>query len=508
MSDSCNESDLVDADRIVIGAESLQALSLNRAKVNNTAAVQSAFPVANIYTNIPETLQPQHEIVTMRADSKFAKPKPVFDEEDEVSIDDKTSLLADEDTVSDSLLGRADDLNGTNVDTTSIEEDHSSQTCVDTVPNSPIKAMNTIGLPTCSTSKLNDSLPNADSSIFDESDLLLQLDRNEAYISTPMEIESSRAIYSTDMFGMPVRKIKSVSSLRIPKEECPIKDIDSQTRSISCTNLCFASDAIALSSVTTFGMKPGSRSPIIFTPSLCKMNDIAPSPIASAHSHSEEPIVAIPTNGHSFQNRRIHHESTPQGSENSLFFNSEKLFNRSGLRNFTSSPTNESDINYQNSELSIRSHDLYAPQPDGELNLNLTLTNECSRLYTPYQLSDLEDDPIDDIIDDMRNHSHERLLGSGGNTAGRRTAIAPTESDLENAEDEDDDILNDSQSSIDELYQRITRRSTVSDAAARPLSQTQTSTSQSSPTKTDHEEDDSSQCSVISFVEPASNENR
>lgn len=452
-------------------------------------------------------MQPQHEIVTMCADDKFAKPKPIFDEEDEVSMDDKTSLLADDGTASDSLLGRADDFNGTNVDTTSIEEDQSSLTCVESVPNSPMKAMNTIGLPICSTSDLNESLAKSESSVFEESDLLLQLDRNEAYISTPLEIEPSRTRCVTDMFGMPVRKIKSVSSLPIAGDEYPIKTIDSQTRSISCTNMCFPANASAQTSANAFGLKPGSRSPILFSPSLCDMNDIQQSPIMSTHSHSDTPMTAIASNEASFQNRRIHNASTPQGSENNLFFNAGKLFNRSGLRNFTSSPTNESDLNYQNSELSIRSHELYAPQPDNELNLTLT-NDSCSQLYAQYQsceLSDLDDDLDDGIMDDMRNHSHERLLGSGGNTAGRRTAIAPTESDLEN-EDDDDDILNDSQSSIDELYQQITRRSIV-DPTTRSNVPAQVSTTQPSPTKTDIEEDDSSQCSVISFVEPA-NENR
>lgn len=476
LSDSCNESDLVDTDRIIIGAENLRAITHNRTKINNTA-VQSTSQsmVANIYTNIPETMQPQHEIVTMRADDKFGKQKPIFDEEDE-NIDDKTSLIAAneiQESLETELLCNESNPTDTSIDDQSVKT-MPMNVSAERPASSPIKAMNTIGLPTISVTELNDSCDLNSSGCCDESDLLL-LDPNEEYISTPLEISSQ-----PQDFVIPIRKTKSLNNIA-PNDDFPVSSIESQTRSISCTNMCLVGAAAAAAATvqglpaTIHDSYPASSSPVLISPSLCDINEMV-QPILSPQ------VKPSTSNGivHSFQNRRIHLESTPAGSENSLYFD------RNGLRNFTSSPTNESDINYQNSELSIRSHELYAPQPDNDLNLTLTGDSSQFFAYQPSEISDFDMD--DDYNGHLRSRAEERLLGSGGNKVGRRTAIAPTESDIEN--DETEDILNDSQSSIDELYQQITRGS-VRKAPAHIR-----------PTKLDVEEEESSQSSVISFVEP------
>lgn len=473
LSDSCNESDLVDTDRIIIGAESLRVMTQNRPKINNTAVQSTSQMVANIYTNIPETIQPQHEIVTMRADDKYGRQMPIFDEEDE-DIDDKTSLIEaidSQDNLETEPLCNESNPTDTSVDEQSVK---TLPTCInmsaEQTASSPIKAMNTIGLPTISVSELNDSSDQSQSSRGDESDLLL-LDPNEEYISAPLEISS----HPND-FMYPLRKIKSLNNIA-PNDDFPVSSLESQARSISCTNMCQFGDAVAAQGLSAAINEsyPASSSPVLIAPSLCDINEMV-QPILSP------PVKPSTSNGivNRFQNRRIHLESTPVGSENSLYFD------QNGMRNFTSSPTNESDINYQNSELSIRSHELYAPQPDNDLNL--TLTGDSSQFFT-YQASEISDfDLDDDFSGHLRSRAEERLLGSGGNTAGRRTAIAPTESDIEN--DETEDILNDSQSSIDELYQQITRGSVrKAPAHLRP--------------KVDAEEEESSQSSVISFVEPS-----
>lgn len=475
LSDSCNESDLIDTDRLIIGAENLRVLTQNRTKINNTVAQSPSQMIANIYTNIPETVQPQHEIVTMRADDKYGKQKPIFDEEDE-NIDDKTSLIAPNETQENELLYNESTPTDTSIDDQSVKM---LPTSVDLVAirqsNSPIKAMNTIGLPTLSSNELNDSNEHNSSSRCDENDPLL-LDRRDEYISTPLEISIIPNI-DQELLNS-VRKTKSLNNVA-PSDDFHVNTIENQTRSISCTNMCLigignvvvnGSTANANESYTT------SSSPVLFSPSLCDINEMV-QPISSPQV---KPSIS---NGmaQSFQNRRIHLESTPVGSENSLYFGT-------NMRNFTSSPTNESDINYQNSELSIRSHELYAPQPD---DLNLTLTGENSQFfYQPSEISDFDLD--DDFNGHLKSRAEERLLGLGGNTAGTRKAIAPTDSDIEN--DDNEDILNDSQSSIDELYQQITRRSTIRKAP--------------NPPKIDLTEEESSQSSVISFVEPSHENNR
>lgn len=477
LSDSCNESDMVDADRIIVGVENLRQITQNRIKLNNTSPTPQM--VANIYTNIPETVQPQHEVVTMRSDdAKYVRPKPIFDEEDE-DADDRTSLIGANEIQENIALESEALCSESNPTDTSMDESIKTQQCIEIRPTSPIKAMNTVGLPTMSNCNLNDSADTNESNHCNESDPLLA-DDGEAYISTPLELSTHPANVMETLYD--IRRTKSLNNVK-PDDDFRENFLESQTRSISCTNVCLFgafSNSVTVASIV-HEQYPASSSPVLFSPSLCDINEMV------------QPIMSPPENQstsngvvHSFQNRRIHMESTPMGSENSLYFS------RNGFRNFTSSPTNESDINYQNSELSIRSHELYAPQPDNELNL--TLTGECSN-YFGYQPSELSDFDFDeDFSGHLRSRAEERLLGSDGNTPGRRTAIAPTESDIEN--DEAEDILNDSQSSIDELYQQITRRSIKKS----PLIN-------NSPPKINAEEEESSQSSVISFVEPAT-ENR
>ncbi|KAG4067101.1 hypothetical protein HA402_000092 [Bradysia odoriphaga] len=473
LSDSCNESDLiVDAERFVLGAEGLRALTANRTKVNNTPMV------ANIYTNVPETLQPQHEIVTMRADDKYKK---FINEEDERSInEDGVSVSNDRDSVSSQEKPEAPHyVNEEFQKFNQSEQSSPVKSCLEFDSkamvlslNSPIQAMNTIGLPTvASTERL--SLEHDNDKNSDEDDL--HLNKNEEYISPPLEITCIVPPKSHI-------KSKSLSDLSRPVEStCPL--YEQQARSISCTQLTrtpLYADDFSSSDNLTRHQDASTRilsSPILFSPSLCDINDI-PSP----SSHHQK----------TFQQRKIQLESTPVGSESNLF-SPDKIFNPI-RRNFASSPTSESDINYQNSEISIRSHELYAPQHDDVLNITL-IGEETHFPYESSEVSDMDDqDDIDDDDDDYNNCSNDCLLSPRDRCHGNNH---------DENDDMEDDALNESHSSIsiDELYQQITRR---------PINEVRVNEASSGPLLVQSDDGDhdfvadngNSQCDVVSFVGP------
>lgn len=585
LSDSCNESDLIgEAERFVLGAENLRALTAKRMKINNTPPI-----VANIYTNVPETAQPQHEIVTMRADDKYA---PLNDGNDGSTLlvagALRKVLIQDEKCIdatgcsgsggserSQFLIG-AEKCNATPTKThikpINIEPPHyvneefqqkfglpiksdittspqsPTETCLKFDSgamvlslNSPILAMNTIGLP-CSPpvtlhNDINDStttpvnnLP-ADIAINSDTDSL-KLDKNIEYISSALEIpnivpNSQSNIMIIDYCDTAVIKSKSLNDLLTIKQQQQqqqnLCNFDCPTQAASCTNLIYnkhlydrtipmelsattaSTDGATDTTQATNFLQPGSSSPILFSPSLCDISDL-PSPAALSnqsflrHHHQQQQKVATTI-----------FESTPVDSETNLFFSPEKIFQTPGIgRNFiSSSPTSESDINYQNSELSIRSHELYAPQQDNDLNLTLTGDDTLFQ-YQPSELSDFDDDDDgnddddnelmdedDDVVDDENgypNCSNDCLLGT------RHDDTTPP------------DILNESQSSIDELYQQITRRS-ISDGVTMPMLKQQLNvricnemTVSTGAVVGGDCEDDSSQCSIISYVEPTTNE--
>lgn len=275
---------------------------------------------------------------------------------------------------------------------------------------------------------------------------------------------------------------------------------DSQVRSISCNNLhdtlcdnTLGAIANPLPAKISQDKQRLLSSPILFSPSLCEINDI-PSPSMDHRRinrivNDDDDADLLPNAAGSSETNLFLDQST--GAIN--------LYKQGIGRDFSSSPTNESDLNYQNSELSIRSHGLYAPQPDNDLNI--TLTGD-EHLYYPYQSSEISDMDDEHEFDDYNTCSNDFLL----------------------PQDEKDQ--NGSHTSLDELYQQITRRGAV--GSSRNELSVQVPCSNSSATAaimSDSDEieggksvptvgvddaidfvtendDDSSQCSIISFIDP------
>ncbi|XP_055371243.1 adhesion G protein-coupled receptor A3 [Condylostylus longicornis] len=559
LSDSCNESDMIcEAERLVLGAEGLRVLAATRNKVNNTEMV------ANIYTNVPETLQPQHEIVTMKSDEKFKRRSHNIDclmEEDEsvqenlevqihndlntqgnnnserigvplyvngnirnivensqVDIPTESSMLPEnKKEISNTLKKNSDILispkdkvqpaflelqtsinnsisNGSDSNNSNVNE-HLILSL-----NSPILAMNTLGLPSIKTdanssictiksNNLCDQLASScgSSNALNASieDNKLDLSKNDAYISPALEIRDKVAIYHPDSEEIYIsncqqsKKSKSMleldlnndnydNSLTCSGSSNKFKKYDNfhetQIRSISCTNLSQLGADEILCAITQPHLPPKKLnnsnesptinrreqsfnklhqkqkidqqldrgSPILFSPSLCDIDDL-PSPADRRKPIvlAEDSIIPVPDDDISTSSLNNSQSATSTGNTNNNS-DSLNLFSQSLRRNFTSSPTCESDLNYQNSELSIRSHGLYAPQADNDLNLTLTGDEHCFYPYQSSEISDVEDDPD---FDDFNNCSNDCLLPQ-----------------------DHEEIIDGSQTSLDELYQRITRR--------------------------------------------------
>lgn len=525
LSDSCNESDmLIDADRFAMGAEHLRhQLNTKRAKVNNTlpASSSSNQGVVNIYTNVPETHVPRHEIVNKKTDEHYQKRSPSYEPNEQsigtLRVEDKFRTV----TTDTEFYELSEDPNSTAEQSVInpqpiFESPHyvngSFRIAAPASPptllefntesltlslNSPILAMNTIGLPLMPSasdeeqlnSTANKSSPD-DNSI--ETQILVHLHKDEEYMSSELEIPSG-------YFGGPdcpsenYSKSKSMNDLQ--DDDASLDHIfDEQTRSISCAQLL------------TVAPKPDviSSSPVLFSPSLCDLNEMDTTLTAQAVTLSGQL------------------SSTPLGSASNIFFTPDKIFDPIRRRHFSSSPTSESDVNYQNSELSIRSHELYAPQPH-DLDLNLTLTGDDEEVqrYVAYNRRTglrLDHRPVggrnDDDDDDEDDDDEEEV---DYNNCSLERLLVANEGMLDVGEPEAD-LLNDSQSSIDELYQQITRRS-LSDApdstggglmttSALVMDDTSRLDDSGGGAHSDlvaELEEDSSQCSIISFVEGGQN---
>ncbi|KAH8396426.1 hypothetical protein KR222_010072, partial [Zaprionus bogoriensis] len=438
---------------------------------------------ANIYTNIPETLTPQHEVIKLRTRTPSLLDETLHEHDDEL-------LTTHEDDDGSSSLDEHAPLYANTM------PPQQQQLPVSSTPVKPVKqpsleAMNSLGLPAVDTSMAGEEAAEP------AEEPLLQ--KHEIYVSNSLQVTNS------------IRLEDDFPSVLIRFSQ--------QQQSKSLNNI---SDMLATSgSSSTAPAAVGSGSAALVLDALGSLAG------SSANSMCTQLMYSCSSSN--LPQLQANHGGRASG-------NVAHLHPSSSQRLLAASPTNESDLNYQNSEISIRSHGLYAPQADNDLNLTLTDDFRC------YQSSNASDADVD-----VLNEFDDEFVGYGGHSQQQHQHPHPLMTPTENGEqqqrsthadghgvdeDEDEQAMN---NSIDELYEAIKCRSplkscrqaeqqpqTLLASGSTGLRKTETLASArgaagvpgavaataATPERSTHDnlnetvEDDSSQSSVISYIDP------
>lgn len=463
---------------------------------------------ANIYTNIPETLTPQHEVIKLRTSTRTP------------SLLDETLHEHD-----DELLTTQEDDDGSSLD-----------------EHAPLYANTT---------------PQLNCELFRE---------RTAVVVVPSPHPHPHPVSSTPVSSTPVKQpsLEAMNSLGLP-EAVAVEEPLLQKHEIYVSNSLQVTNSIRLednfpSVLIRFTQQQQSKS-------LNNISDMLVTQTTNNDGNSSNPVeegnplagslAGSSANSMLTQMYSCSSSNLPQLQANHNANNAGVVthFNLpNSTRLLSASPTNESDLNYQNSEISIRSHGLYAPQADNDLNLTLTDDFRC------YQSSNASDADVD-ILNEFDDEFVAYGGGAGGGGAGSLStagignseplynhhlgvqgvggageAVADNDDDDEREEEEDDRVVDDEDelamnNSIDELYEAIKCRSPLKSCKPQQQQQQLPPSEASSSERlrkteaiiesmtmtTPHGaklqqenlnetvEDDSSQSSVISYIDPRAN---
>ncbi|EDW05595.2 uncharacterized protein Dmoj_GI11120 [Drosophila mojavensis] len=450
---------------------------------------------ANIYTNIPETLTPQHEVIKLRTPSLLDETLHEHDDEllttheddDGSSMDEHAPLYAN------TMPGTPQsELNA------QVFRERAAPLSSTPVKRPSLEAMNSLGLPEAASSEAAAA-----------EEPLLQ--KHEIYVSNSLQVTNSIRL-EDDFPSVLIRYSQQQQSKSL-------NNIHDMLVAGTATKEANGSAATAALEGNTLGSLAGSSGNSLVTQMMYSCSSSNLPQLQATHNARSRPAGV----------GGVDHFNLP-----------------SSTRLLSASPTNESDLNYQNSEISIRSHGLYAPQTDNDLNLTLTDDFRC---YQSSNASDADVDVLNEFDDEFvangdavyALHQNQLHVGNGGAGGGEATAETTEEDEVvggggsRGGVDEDEDDEEAMNNSIDELYEAIKCRSPLrgckqllqeahsSPTAAERLRKTETqlqhpssstpnSNSNPNPNSSSNQdhlnetvEDDSSQSSVISYIDPRAN---